>query len=208
MGATRRPAPTVKDFRLFELERIAAAALAGAPQCLKGLRVDIERLILEKHQLRIEAFHDLKRRWDTYAFIDTTAKVVFVDAELMDSDRLEKKYRFTLAEELAHFLIHQPVFSHCRTVEDRLALEKQFDDLTRDRLESNARALASALLIPKATIELRVEELARKLVDEQRHILVEELIAVIGRDYDVNFNAAKHRLRNLGYRRRLDLDLQ
>ncbi len=206
MGATKKPA--VKDYRLFELEHVAAAALADAPHCVKGRRVDIERLILEKHQLRIEAFHDLKRRWDTYAFIDTTAKVIFVDAELMDADRLEKKYRFTLAEELAHYLIHQPVFSHCRTVEERLAMEKQFDDLTRDRLESNARALASALLMPKATVEPMMEDLATKLVDEQGHVLVEQLVMAIGREYDVNFTAAKRRLRNLGYPRRLALDLQ
>lgn len=206
MGATKKPA--VKDYRLFELEHVAAAALAGASHCVKSQRVDIERLILEKYQLRIEAFHDLRRRWDTYAFIDTTAKVIFVDAELMDSDRLEKKYRFTLAEELAHFLIHQPVFSHCRSIEDRLALEMRFDDLTRDRLESNARALASALLMPKTTVEPMVEDLATKLVDDEGHILVEQLITAIGREYDVNFSAAKRRLRNLGYHRRLDLDLQ
>ena len=77
MGDTRKPAVRVKDNRLYELERIAANALQGAERCLKGRRVDIERLVLEKFKLRIETFADLRRRWDAYAFIDTTGAVIF-----------------------------------------------------------------------------------------------------------------------------------
>lgn len=208
MAATKKPTVTVKDYRLFELERIAADALRDAARCVRGRRVDIERLILEKFDLKIEAFHDLRSRWDTYAFIDTTDKIIFVDADLMDQDRLEKKYRFTLAEELAHFLIHRHVYGACKSAEDRIRIEASMDEQTRDRLESNARALASALLMQKTTVEPLVEELALKLVDAQGHILVEQLVAAIVCEYDVNFNAAKRRLRNLGYHRRLDLDLQ
>ncbi|MCX6907232.1 MAG: ImmA/IrrE family metallo-endopeptidase [Verrucomicrobia bacterium] len=151
MADTKKPRLIVKDYRLFELETIAAQALADAAACVRGRRVDVERLILEKFGLRIEAFYDLRRKWDTYAFIDTKGQVIFVDAALMDNVGLEKKYRFTLAEELAHFLIHSNVFAACKTPEDRLRLEKQLDDQTRDNLESNARALASAILMPKAT---------------------------------------------------------
>ena len=48
MADTRPSAVKVKDFRLYELERIAADALRDAGACVKGRRVDIERLILEK----------------------------------------------------------------------------------------------------------------------------------------------------------------
>jgi len=100
---TKKPAIKVSDYRLYELERIAADALREGESCIKGRRVDIERLILEKFRLKIELFTDLRRRWDAYAFIDTTAKVIFIDADLMNEKRLEKKYRFTLAEELGIF---------------------------------------------------------------------------------------------------------
>jgi hypothetical protein len=99
--------PKVREFRLFELERIAAGALAKGPQCVRDRRVNIERLVQETFGLKIIAFHELSRRWKTYAFIDTTGKAVFVDADLIDNDQLEKKYRFTLGEELAHLLIHR-----------------------------------------------------------------------------------------------------
>jgi Zn-dependent peptidase ImmA (M78 family) len=170
--------------------------------------VDIERLTLEKFKLKIETFIDLRRRWDTYAFADTTGGVIFIDADLMNEERLEKKYRFTLAEELAHFLVHRQLFADCRTIEDRFKIEEKLDERTRSYMESNAKALASAILMPKATIEPLVESLAPKLVDAEGHILIDKVVSGLASEYDVNFQAAKRRMINLGYRQRLNLDLQ
>ena len=208
MGDTKKPAVKVRDYRLYELERIATEALLGGERCLKGRRVDIERLILEKFRLKIETLVDLRRRWDTYAFIDTTGTVIFIDADLMNEARLDKKYRFTLAEELAHFLIHRHLFENCRTVEIRLKIEEGLDERTRACMESNAKALASAILMPKATVEPLVESLAGELVDGQGRILVDQLVSALAGEYDVNFQAAKRRMINLGYRQGLNLDLQ
>lgn len=208
MADTKKPAIKVRDYRLYELERIAADALREGESCIKGRRVDIERLILEKFRLKIESFTDLRRRWDAYAFIDTTAKVIFIDADLMNEKRLEKKYRFTLAEELAHFLIHRQLFVNCHTAEDRMQIEEMLDERTEAYMESNAKALASAILMPKTGVEPLVESLAGKLVDVEGHILVDKLVSALAEEYDVNFQAAKRRMRNLGYRQRLGLDLQ
>lgn len=208
MGDTKKPAVKVRDYRLYELERIAADALRGAESCVKGRRVDIERLILEKFKLKIESFIELRRRWDTYAFIDTTGAVIFIDADLMNEERLEKKYRFTLAEELAHLLIHRHLFANCRTIEGRMKIEEMLDERTRAYMESNAKALASAILMPKATVEPLVESLAGKLVDAEGRILVDQVVSALASEYDVNFQAAKRRMINLGYRQRLNLDLQ
>ena len=40
------------------------------------------------------------------------------------------------------------------------------------------------------------------------HILVDQLVSTLAGEYDVNFQAAKRRMINLGYRQRLNLDLQ
>lgn len=208
MGDTRKPTVNVRDYRLYELERIAADALFGAERCVKGRRVDIERLVLEKFKLNIETFVDLRRRWDAYAFIDTTGAVIFIDADLMNEARLDRKYRFTLAEELAHFLIHRQLFANCRTIEGRMKIEETLDERSRAYMESNAKALASAILMPKATVEPLVESLAGHLVDAAGHILVDQLVSALAGEYDVNFQAAKRRMVNLGYRQRLNLDLQ
>ena len=199
--ADTRKSPKVREFRLFELERIAAGALAKGPQCVRGRHVNIERLVQETFGLKIIAFHELGRRWKTYAFIDTTGKAVFVDADLIDNVQLEKKYRFTLGEELAHLLIHPAIFANCKTIEQRLAVEEQLTDVRRDRLENNARALASAILMPETTVRPFVESILPKFTDEHGHVLVDELASAISHEYDVNFKPARRRLKLLGYHR-------
>ena len=207
MADTKKPALKVRDFSLWELERIASDALGKAPRCVAGRRVNIERLLQEGFGVRILSYADLARQWKTYAFINTTGKYVFVDADLLDNVGQAKKYRFTLAEELAHLLIHTSLFANCETIEARLAIEDAVNEVRRNRLESNARALASAILMPEKTLRPFVESGLEQFVDEHGHVLVDELASAISQEYDVNFRAAKRRLKLLGYHRTHGWDL-
>jgi Zn-dependent peptidase ImmA (M78 family) len=115
--------------------------------------------------------------------------------------QLEKKYRFTLGEELAHMLIHPSIFANCKTIEQRLAVEEDLTDVRRDQLENNARALASAILMPETTVRPFVESQIQKFTDEHGHVLVDEMASAISHEYDVNFKPARRRLKLLGYHR-------
>lgn len=207
MADTKKPSPTVREFALWQLERIAEEALSKAPKCVTGRRVDIEILMQEGFDIQLVAFHELTRRWKTYAFIDTTAKKVFVDADLMDNVAQEKKYRFTLGEELAHKLIHTSLFANCRTIEDRLAIEDGLDEAKKARLESNARALASAILMPKESVRAFLDSIIPKHTDQHGHVRVDEMASAISHEYDINFKPAKRRLKHLGYHRSHGWDL-
>ena len=101
MRISRVENTNVPDYRLFQLEQIAGKALQGAEDCVSGRRVDIERLMQTKYGLHIEAFHGLKTKYDTMGFVMAQENKVYIDAEMMDDDDQERKYRFTLAEELA-----------------------------------------------------------------------------------------------------------
>jgi hypothetical protein len=204
---TKKPSLTVREFALWQLERIAADALAKAPNCVAGRRVDIERLMQEGFDIQFIAFHELTKRWKTYAFIDTTAKQVFVDADLMDNLAQAKKYRFTLGEELAHKLIHTSLFANCRTIEHRLAIEDALDEAKKARLENNARALASAMLMPETTVRPFIASIIPKFTDQQGNVCVDALASAISHEYDVNFRPAKRRLKLLGYHRSHGWDL-
>jgi Zn-dependent peptidase ImmA (M78 family) len=197
----------VRDFKLWELERIAAGALAKAPQCIKAGRVNIERLLEEGHGVKLIAFQELARQWKTYAWIDTKSRYVFVDAELMDNVNEAKKYRFTLAEELAHLLIHTSIFAGCESVEARMAIEDRLSDEQKDRLENNAKALASMILMPEQAVRAFIEGVLPKFTDEQGHVLVDQLASAISREFDVNFRPAKRRLKVLGYHKSHGWDL-
>lgn len=130
------------------------------------------------------------------AYTLTKAKRIFIDDKLIDNPRQEKRYRFTLAEELAHFIIHRDIYSDCETIEDRIEVESL---LTRQEiwyLETNAKALASAILMPKTTFEARLNS----LISDPRNITsLNTSVNILSHDFDVNPKAAERRLRNLGY---------
>jgi len=197
---TNKPNLKVREFKLFELERIAKNALAKAPDCIKSRVVDIERL-LEAHGVKLVTFQDLARQWKTYAFIDTKSRFVFVDAELMDDVFEAKKYRFTLAEELAHLLIHTGLFAGCDNMEARMAIEEAIGEERNDRLEHNAKALASMILMPEQSVRDFVEGAIPKFTDAQDNVLIEQLVNAMSHEFDVNFKPAKRRLKVLGYHR-------
>lgn len=206
MADSREPSLKVRDFKLWELERVAAGALAKAPQCIKAGRVNIERLLEEGHHVQLIACQELARQWKTYAFTDTKGRYVFVDADLMDDVSEAKKYRFTLAEELAHLLIHTSVFAGCNTINARMAIEDALNDERKDRLENNAKALASMILMPEKFVREFVEGVLPKYTDEHGHVLVDKLGSAISHEFDVNFKPAKRRLKLLGYHRRPNWD--
>lgn len=207
MADTNTPKLKVRDFKLWELERIAAGALAKAPPCIKAGRVNIERLLEEGHAVKLVAFQELARQWKTYAWVDTKSRCVFVDAELMDDVNEAKKYRFTLAEELAHLLIHTSIFAGCATVEARMAIEDALTDEQKDRLENNAKALAAMILMPEKFVRELVENALPQFTDDHGHVLVDELASTLSRECDVNFRPAKRRLKVLGYHRSHGWDL-
>ncbi len=88
-----------------------------------------------------------------------------------------------------------------------MRIEEMLDEQTLLYMESNAKALASAILMPKSCVEPLVESLADNLVDAEGHILEDKLASALAEEYDVSVQAAKRRMRNLGYRQRLGLVL-
>lgn len=58
-------------------------------------------------------------------------------------------YRFTVAEELGHIRLHQPVLRRIRTISDAVALQLSSDYEYMDR---NAKWFASALLMPQTPL--------------------------------------------------------
>ena len=72
-------------------------------------------------------------------------------------------------------------------------------------LETNAKALASAILIPKSLIERRVEQLISDTDKDPQH--TSSIINILSHDFDVNPTAIRRRLINLGYRKRSNLRL-
>lgn len=179
--------------------------MQGADSCIKGRRVDIERLLQTKYEIIIDTHYGLQSKHGVMAYMLTQGKRLFIDFQLLDDIRQEHRYRFTLAEELAHYVIHHKVYKDCSTIDERIEIESLFTGQELYFLETNAKALASAILMPKIIFEGRVNELFSAIGNNPSH--TSPIVTILSRDFDVSNQAVKRRLKNLGYHKRSDLKL-
>ncbi len=178
--------------------------MKDAASCIQEFRVDIERLIETKYGIIPDVFYGLQAKYGVMAFLPTQAKRLFIDDRLIDNPRQAKRYRFTLAEELAHFLIHNDLYKDCKNIAERIEKESL---LTRQELwflETNAKALGSAILMPKKLIEKRVNDLINYFGNKPNY--TNTIINALAHDFDVNPAAVRRRLKNLGYHKRSNLN--
>ena len=82
-----------------------------------------------------------------------------------------------------------------------MAIEESLNDVRRERMEHNAKALAGMLLMPEPSVRQFVETELPKHTDEHDHVLVDDVANAISHAFDVNFTPAKRRLKYLGYHR-------
>ena len=202
----KKKKPQIRDHPLWQLENFAEEALKDAGNCIQGCRVDIEKLIETKYGITIDIHYNLQKTFGVMAYMLTQISRMFIDDKLIDDPRLGKRYRFTLAEELAHFLIHRDIYKDCRTVEERIEREGLLTRQEQWFLETNAKALASAVLIPKRIVENRIDQLFSGIGDNPSH--TSPVINILSHDFDVNPAAIKRRLLNLGYHKRSSLRLK
>ncbi|MFH1847139.1 MAG: ImmA/IrrE family metallo-endopeptidase [Candidatus Omnitrophota bacterium] len=192
----------IKFYDIPTLEQIAKT-FTDTYHKTKTLEVDIDYIIEKCLGWTIEARGSLVENHCIEAFV-TKNKVIYVDAYLMDCK--ERKYRFTLAEEVAHYTIHRIIYADCNNLEEHLNI---YDRITANeywRMDRNAKYLASAILMPAEIFEKRAFELYEK-IDKKKYKTNEAVLCKITLDLSNDFNisdiASKIRFKNLGLHRKL-----
>jgi len=83
-----------------------------AMQCWQNIiaKIHIIEYIIESgFGIRIDPV-PLKVQFAVEAFPAIGKNIIYVDIGLMDDERQERRYRFTLAEELAHIILHADIY--------------------------------------------------------------------------------------------------
>jgi Zn-dependent peptidase ImmA (M78 family) len=139
----------MKHYTNGELEAIAADFLArhGSGK-YDGVSLRIEALI-EGFGFYIWSVPGLKEKAEAY--VPVRGNKIYVDEDQYQS-ATTFRFRFTLAEELAHILIHRPLFDGMSTAEI-IKFQKAIPDADYLRMERNAKYLAGALLMKKTLFE-------------------------------------------------------
>lgn len=183
------------------LEKIAVAFL-NAYFDRENLEVDIELIVEGKLKWSIVSI-PLIENYGAEAFV-TRNKIIYIDPYLLDMR--ERKYRFTLAEEVAHYLLHKDVYGKCDTLEDHLDIYEQITGREYWRMDRNAKYLAAAILMPATSFEEQAFAIYDK-IDKKRYSTNEAVLHKIAHDLSNDFNvneiSSQIRFKNLGLHKKL-----
>lgn len=162
-GEADPPSLNRRIYSKVELEDLASAFLRKFHKPPDSLPVDIELITERDLGIQIIPFASLQLLYGIEAFITLSRKTIYVDPFLMDLDQNERRYRFTIAEEVAHGIIHQDLFKGIKKPEDYLALYNQLNPETYRWMDRNAKYLAGAILMPGNLFEAKATELFQQL---------------------------------------------
>lgn len=195
---------TYKRFSKPYLEKIAHE-VRTKQAIFDGKRLLIESLV-DKLGFELIPKTGLKEELGIEAYLPKRLNTIIVDQASMDFGT--PRYFFTLAEEVAHSLIH--LKGHGA---NRDTLYKWIQSLSKsayEDLERDAKYLAGAILMPKSefmSIFMKKSAAHRKAlgVHGDRHTVIRYSIRRLYMTYCVSFEAAAFRARSLGLIKPSDL---
>lgn len=123
------------------------------------LPIPIEWIIESSLKLRIHPFPNMYRIFNQNGFLSQSRKVIYIDE--YQYDNFVEKYRFTLAHEVGHFIMHEFLYEGLTFDCDENFL-KWIDTRPRSEvnwLESQANWFAGLVLVPFEQLEKQCIEL-------------------------------------------------
>ena len=124
---------------------------------------------------------------EEYELFRVSAGTILIDSRLLDDPKLYGRYRYTLAHELAHWILHKKLFYGTR-----LAAASYGENLSDDSTEWQANHLAKALLMPVGQVKRAFYGLQmRSNTNESK---LNKIVGI----FEVSKTAMKIRLKELG----------
>lgn len=166
-----------------------------------GMPVPIERIIEFDFDLDIVPIPGLKRQFDVDAYITNDLTEIRVDKDIQE--RISNRYRFSLAHELSHFLIHKDVFAvlHFRTISEWKTMVRNIPDDQYKWIEFQAYDLAGLILVPQPPLHAMftdMKNVAAKAGVDITELEIEELKAMLSnmaRKFEVSLDVITKRLK-------------
>ena len=120
-----------------------------------GLRIEYQYLTNDARELGrmiydsgVTTYYDRDR--GDYALMRVEGGTMLIEASLLEDERCYGRLRFTLAHELAHYILHKRIFSGTG-----VAAALYNHDTDEDATEWQANYLAKALLMPNGQVKRR-----------------------------------------------------
>ncbi len=183
-------------YSIRELERRAAETLARYLEAPLVMPIDVDLLAERLPGVELDLSPGILERFGLPGVVFRRAPGAYTIRIDMDvADHRLHFYRFTLAEEVGHILLHGAVIDRVTSTAEaaRLQAEPGYEDLDR-----NARWFASALLMPPAELARDARTIYRELVRRRGFAEPEgikhDLLKALSRRYQVSPAAMRYRL--------------
>lgn len=129
----------------------------------------------------IPIYDDANKRYEPIVVKDGT---ILIDKRLLASNK-NNRLRFTLAHELAHYILHSEYYLEMQELASKISTESDF------RTEKEADELGAAILMPQGRLKVAIKRNAHQM--ERK-----ELIYHLSHIFEVSTQAMEIRLKRLG----------
>ena len=123
---------------------------------------------------------------DNYELVRVEAGTMLIEARLLEDAKQYGRYRFTLAHELGHWILHKDIFSGTGVAAASYTTDK--DGI--ESVEWQANYLAKAILMPKGQVKRAFYQVQSESVAYT--------VAVLANLFEVSMQAMKIRLGEIG----------
>jgi len=193
----------VPEYSVWEIEQRAEALLTEAyktvyPYTVPVTVVDVEWVAEVVLGVGIRYVSGLRGRCRVDGVILPQSKagpVILIDRGILDRQSVSR-YRFTIAEEVGHYVLHCPHLPAVTTPDALLRLYRALENW--HAAERNAKRFAAALLMPMKSLERQATGVYHGLAEtpgiRSRDELVQRLVAILAKIFQVSQEAMRYRL--------------
>lgn len=129
-----------------------------------SLPVPIEEITEFNLKLDVVPVSGLQKHFDTDAFLSNDLKTITVDQYIFDA--VETRYRFSLAHEISHLLLHADFFNHLKPFSTVNAWKDAVRGIPKEDyhwIEWQAYALAGLILVPSQPLKEHFDDVSDQL---------------------------------------------
>jgi len=196
-NTSRNTSDPVREYKVWELKRHADDLLAATSPSGHVIPVEIENVAYHL-TLDIAPIPGLRQTRDVLGALyrDAQGKYwIAVDEHMMDYHA--NQYRFTVAEEIAHFVLHRRQIEEAKDIAGAIALQRRMKGRYRFT-ESNARRLAAEMLMPQMNLRKDLPVAYAEVVNiagfHNVEAVVKQVTDILRRRYEVSHDAMRYQL--------------
>ncbi len=169
-----------------------AATVLGQSKYGTRFPVDIEMIVEGDFEIEIIPIVGLQTAYQIDAFISKDLRSISVDESVFDN-RINR-YRFSLAHELGHRVLHSGIFADMDfgTTGQWKELVKQIPEQQYRFLEYQANTFANALLVPQAELDVRFRQVVARIqeagLDPKKFpdVCLDSISTELGKQFEVS----------------------